>query len=180
MPCLTPLSISKKSHYVVFTTYILGFPMSIRRRPPSFTPPPPFTIEVLIEIPAGHRARYSFDRQRMILRYDQPLSRPAPFPADYGFMPKTVTATGGPQLAFVLPSLLGFTGMLVTTSPICALVLENENTRDHLVLCAPTDSPVDSLGMPLLSLLGEIEQLCLSDRLGKTNNDEDRRLDRTG
>jgi inorganic pyrophosphatase len=48
-------------------------------------------IDVVIEIPRGSRNKYEYDHERHILRLDRRLFTATAYPADYGFIPDTLS-----------------------------------------------------------------------------------------
>jgi inorganic pyrophosphatase len=49
------------------------------------------TIEVIVEIPRGSRNKYEFDHVRQVMRLDRRLFSATFYPADYGFVPDTLS-----------------------------------------------------------------------------------------
>src|SRR5690606_13316333 len=53
-------------------------------------------IDVVIEIPRGSRNKYEYDHERHIVRLDRRLFTATVYPADYGFVPDTLSEDGDP------------------------------------------------------------------------------------
>ena len=54
------------------------------------------TFDVLIEIPKGSRNKYEYDFKLKKIRYDRMIFSSMMYPADYGFIPKTLALDGDP------------------------------------------------------------------------------------
>ena len=48
-------------------------------------------IDVVIEIPRGSRNKYEYDHDKHIMRLDRRLFTATTYPADYGFIPDTLS-----------------------------------------------------------------------------------------
>ncbi len=59
-------------------------------------------IDVVIEIPRGSRNKYEFDHERHVIRLDRRLFTATAYPADYGFIPDTLSEDTDPLDALVL------------------------------------------------------------------------------
>ena len=61
-------------------------------------------FEVLIEIPKGSKCKYELDKETGILRLDRVLFTSTVYPANYGFIPRTLAPDNDPLDALVLCS----------------------------------------------------------------------------
>ncbi|MET0825371.1 MAG: inorganic diphosphatase, partial [Acidimicrobiales bacterium] len=59
-------------------------------------------IDVVIEIPRGSRNKYEYDHERHIIKLDRRLFTATTYPADYGFIPDTLSEDSDPLDALVL------------------------------------------------------------------------------
>ena len=53
-------------------------------------------FEALIEIPKGSKAKYELDKETGLLRLDRVLYTSTVYPANYGFIPRTLADDGDP------------------------------------------------------------------------------------
>ncbi len=64
--------------------------------------PKPGLINVLIEIPAGSKNKYEFDKDMQAFALDRVLYSSVQYPYDYGFVPNTLADDGDPLDGMVL------------------------------------------------------------------------------
>jgi inorganic pyrophosphatase len=118
-------------------------------------------FDVTIEIPKGQRNKYELDHQTGRIRLDRMLFTATRYPADYGFIERTLGLDGDPLDALVLLDEPTFPGCLILARPICMYRMSDEAGRDDKVLCVPSRDPrlarLQDIGdMPPFELL-EIE-----------------------
>jgi len=70
-------------------------------------------IDVMIEIPTGSRNKYEYDHENHVIRLDRRLFTATAYPADYGFVPDTLSKDGDPLDALVLVADPTFPGCVV-------------------------------------------------------------------
>ena len=58
--------------------------------------PKPGLLNVLIEITAGSKNKYEFDKEMQAFALDRVLSSSVQYPCDYGFIPNTLADDGDP------------------------------------------------------------------------------------
>jgi inorganic pyrophosphatase len=63
---------------------------------------PPSLVNALIEIPQGSRAKYELDKKTGLLRLDRVLYSSVHYPANYGFIPRTLGKDHDPLDILVL------------------------------------------------------------------------------
>src|SRR5262245_46311419 len=71
-------------------------------------------VNVVVETPAGSRNKFKFDARTGLFRLLKRLPIGAAFPFDFGFVPGTRAADGGPLDVMVLGAEPTFTGCLIT------------------------------------------------------------------
>ncbi len=64
--------------------------------------PKPGLINVLIEIPAGSKNKYEFDKDMNAFALDRVLFSSVQYPYDYGFVPNTLADDGDPLDGMVM------------------------------------------------------------------------------
>lgn len=98
-------------------------------------------IEVFIEIPKGSRNKYEYDHEQNCIRLDRMLFSSMHYPADYGFIPKTLGQDGDPLDALVLLWEPTFPGCLIEARPIGLFKMTDEKGPDEKILCVPVKDP---------------------------------------
>ena len=72
---------------------------------------------MVIEIPRGSRNKYEYDHERHILRLDRRLFTATAYPADYGFIPDTLSEDSDPLDVLVILDEPTFPGCWVDGPP---------------------------------------------------------------
>ena len=107
---------------------------------------PPNSINVIIEVPVGGEpVKYEFDKTSGALFVDRILHTPMRYPANYGFVPHTLSPDGDPLDALVIARSPFIPGSVVKARPIAVLFLEDEHGGDEKLLTVPV-----RFGVPLL------------------------------
>ncbi len=102
---------------------------------------PPDSLNVLIEVPVGGEpVKYEFDKPSGALFVDRILHTPMRYPANYGFVPHTLSPDGDPLDALVVARSPFIPGCVVRARPIAVLNLEDEHGGDEKLVCVPVDS----------------------------------------
>jgi inorganic pyrophosphatase len=94
-------------------------------------------IDVVVEIPRGSRNKYEYDHERHVLRLDRRLFTATAYPADYGFIPETLSEDGDPLDALVLLDEPTFPGCWVSARPVGIFWMSDDKGPDAKVLCVP-------------------------------------------
>ena len=101
---------------------------------------PPENLNVIIEVPTGGEpVKYEFDKASGALFVDRILHTPMRYPANYGFVPHTLSPDGDPLDALVVARSPFVPGSVVRARPIAVLNLEDEAGGDEKLLCVPDD-----------------------------------------
>jgi inorganic pyrophosphatase len=95
-------------------------------------------IEVVVEIPKGSRNKYEMDHETGALWLDRHLFTATTYPADYGFIPGTLSEDGDPLDALVLLEEPTFPGCLIRCRALGMFRMSDEAGGDDKVLCVPT------------------------------------------
>lgn len=103
--------------------------------------PKPGLINVLIEIPAGSKNKYEFDKDMQAFALDRVLFASVQYPYDYGFIPNTLADDGDPLDGMVIMDQPTFPGCVITARPIGMLEMIDGGDRDEKILCVPTEDP---------------------------------------
>ncbi len=103
--------------------------------------PKPGVINVLIEIPAGSKNKYEFDKDLNAFALDRVLYSAVHYPCDYGFIPNTLGDDGDPLDAMVMMDQPTFPGCVIAARPIGVLGMIDGGDRDEKILCVPDKDP---------------------------------------
>ncbi len=103
--------------------------------------PKPGLVSVLIEIPAGSKNKYEFDKDLNAFALDRVLYSSVQYPYDYGFIPNTLADDGDPLDGMVLMDQPTFPGCVIVARPIGMLEMIDGGDRDEKLLCVPAKDP---------------------------------------
>lgn len=106
----------------------------------------PDIVNAIIEIPKGSKAKYELDKASGMLRLDRVLYSPVHYPANYGFMPRTLGDDHDPLDILVLSQ--------IDIEPLCIVrarvigvmrMLDNGEGDDKLIAVAADDVSVSHI-----------------------------------
>lgn len=103
--------------------------------------PKPGLINVLIEIAAGSKNKYEYDKDIQAFALDRVLYSSVKYPYDYGFVPNTLADDGDPLDGMVLMDEPTFAGCIIAARPIGMLEMIDGGDRDEKILCVPDKDP---------------------------------------
>ncbi|MGF1512734.1 MAG: inorganic diphosphatase [Elainellaceae cyanobacterium] len=112
--------------------------MDLSRIPPQ---PKPGILNVLVEIPAGSKNKYEYDKDLEALALDRVLYASVQYPFDYGFIPNTLADDGDPLDGLVIMDQPTFPGCVIPARPIGMLEMIDGGDRDEKLLCVPDKDP---------------------------------------
>ncbi|OKH24292.1 inorganic diphosphatase [Chroogloeocystis siderophila] len=112
--------------------------MDLNRIPPQ---PKPGVINVLIEITAGSKNKYEYDKDLQAFALDRVLYSSVQYPYDYGFVPNTLADDGDPLDGMVLMDEPTFPGCVIAARPIGMLIMIDGGDHDEKILCVPDKDP---------------------------------------
>ncbi len=98
-------------------------------------------INVLIEIPAGSKNKYEFDKDMNAFALDRVLFSSVMYPYDYGFVPNTLADDGDPLDGMVMMDQPTFPGCVIAARPIGMMEMIDGGDRDEKILCVPEEDP---------------------------------------
>ena len=98
-------------------------------------------IFVVIEIPRGSRNKYEIDHDSGAVYLDRRLFTATTYPADYGFIPDTLSEDGDPLDALVLLEDPVYPGVHVEARPVGLLWMQDEAGPDAKIICVPPTEP---------------------------------------
>lgn len=100
----------------------------------------PWDVNVIIEIPGGGAPiKYEIDKESGALFVDRFLHTAMYYPANYGFIPHTLSGDGDPVDALVLSPVPVVPGAVIRSRPIGVLMMEDEAGQDEKLLMVPVD-----------------------------------------
>jgi inorganic pyrophosphatase len=98
-------------------------------------------VDVMIEIPTGSRNKYEYDHEAHVIRLDRRLFTATAYPADYGFVPQTLSDDGDPLDALVLVADPTFPGCMVRARIIGVFFMRDEAGLDAKLLTVLEHDP---------------------------------------
>lgn len=98
----------------------------------------PEDVNVVIEIPEGCMVKYELDKDSGAIMVDRFVRTTMGYPANYGFVPNTLSGDGDPVDVLVLCSQPLHPGVVVNVRPIGLLEMEDESGVDAKVIGVPT------------------------------------------
>lgn len=98
-------------------------------------------VNVLIEITAGSKNKYEYDKELQAFALDRVLYSSVQYPYDYGFIPNTLADDGDPLDGMVLMDEPTFPGCIIAARPIGMLEMVDGGDRDEKLLCVPVKDP---------------------------------------
>jgi inorganic pyrophosphatase len=103
--------------------------------------PKPGVLNVVIEIPAGSKNKYEFDKDLNAFALDRVLYASVQYPYDYGFIPNTLAEDGDAMDGMVIMDQPTFPGCVIAARPIGMLIMIDGGDRDEKLLCVPVKDP---------------------------------------
>lgn len=101
-------------------------------------------FEALVEIPKGGKVKYELDKETGALKLDRVLYTSTVYPANYGFIPRTLADDNDPLDALVLCTEAIFPMTLVRCKPIGVLIMTDGGRRDEKIIAVPLGDPTYS------------------------------------
>ena len=95
-------------------------------------------LNVIIEIPAhADPIKYEIDKGSSSVWVDRFINVPMYYPANYGFVPQTLSEDGDPLDVLVITPLPLMVGCVIASRPLGALDMSDESGRDVKLLALP-------------------------------------------
>ncbi|MBR2904206.1 MAG: inorganic diphosphatase [Clostridia bacterium] len=98
-------------------------------------------FEALIEIPKGCKAKYELDKETGFLKLDRVLYTSTVYPANYGFIPRTLADDGDPLDVLVLCGETIYPMTLVSCYPIGMIKMIDGGALDEKIIAIPFGDP---------------------------------------
>ena len=95
----------------------------------------------VIEITKGGKMKYELDKETGLLVLDRVLYTSTHYPANYGFIPRTLADDGDPMDVLVLSSESLLPLSLVRCYPIGVIIMNDNGSTDEKVIAIPYSDP---------------------------------------
>jgi inorganic pyrophosphatase len=102
---------------------------------------PPKVVNAVVEIPKGSRNKYEYDKELCVLRLDRVLYSSVHYPADYGFVPSTLSSDGDPLDVLIMINEPTSIGILIDVRPIGVFYMVDEKGEDEKIIAVPCRDP---------------------------------------
>ena len=101
----------------------------------------PAEFQVLVEIPKGSKVKYELDKDTGMLKVDRILYSSIHYPANYGFIPRTLGDDGDPLDVLVLMQEEVQPLSLLVVRPIGMMHMVDDGENDEKIICVPLEDP---------------------------------------
>ena len=102
----------------------------------------PDEFVAVIEIAKGFKKKYELDKETGYIMLDRILHTSTIYPANYGFIPKTLAGDGDPLDVLVLSSEALDPLVLVKCYPVGMMVMLDNGKTDEKIIAIPIDDPL--------------------------------------
>ena len=99
----------------------------------------PKTLPAFIEVSAGSRNKYEYNKKAGMLMLDRVLHSAVFYPYDYGFFPQTLCEDGDPLDVLVMGTSPLVPGCIAMVRPICYMIMEDEGKREKVLAVLAND-----------------------------------------
>lgn len=106
----------------------------------------PELVNVIIEVPMDSRIKYELDHDTEMIFVDRFLFFDKGYPANYGFIPNTLSGDGDPVDVLVLAPETLAPGVVIAAKPIGMLETEDESGQDAKIVAVPTEKANPEFG----------------------------------
>lgn len=102
------------------------------------------SFPVVIEVPKGSKNKYEIDKDTGLLHLDRVLHSAVFYPADYGFIPRTLCDDGDALDALVLTQEPLIAGCVVNARALGVLKMSDDKGLDDKIIAVCVDDPIFS------------------------------------
>lgn len=104
----------------------------------------PSSVNAIIEIPKGSKAKYEIDKESGLIKLDRVLFSSVMYPANYGFIPKTYCDDKDPLDILVLCSVDVYPMSIIEAKVIGVMhMIDNGEQDDKIIAVAKNDMSVN-------------------------------------
>jgi inorganic pyrophosphatase len=104
-------------------------------------PSAPAIVVAVIEVPKGSKAKYELDKDSGMIKLDRILFSSVHYPANYGFIPKTLCEDNDPLDILVLGQESVMPLCLVRAKPIGVMRMLDQGEADDKIIAVHADDP---------------------------------------
>ncbi len=101
----------------------------------------PREFQTVIEIPLGSNVKYELDKESGLIRVDRILYSAVYYPANYGFLPRTVAEDHDPLDVLVLCQEAVAPLTILHARAIGLMTMMDAGTKDHKIIAVATGDP---------------------------------------
>lgn len=101
----------------------------------------PEEFQALVEIPKSSKVKYELDKDTGLLKVDRVLYSSVHYPANYGFIPRTLGDDGDPLDVLVLMQEPVQPLSLLVVRPIGMMHMIDDGENDEKIICVPLEDP---------------------------------------
>jgi len=94
----------------------------------------PKIVNAIIEIPQGSKGKYELDKKSGLLKLDRVLFSAVHYPANYGFIPQTISDDGDPLDILVFSSIDVIPFCIVEAKVIGLMQIVDDNEKDDKII----------------------------------------------
>ena len=106
----------------------------------------------VVEIPKGSKKKYELDKETGLLILDRILYTSTHYPANYGFIPKTLAGDGDPLVVLVLCSEELIPLSMVRCYPIGVITMIDNGSLDDKIIAIPFSDPTYNMNRDISDL----------------------------
>lgn len=101
----------------------------------------PGTVNAIIEVPKGSKAKYELDKKSGLIRLDRILFSSVHYPANYGFIPQTFCEDRDPLDILVLGQEAAIPLCILRAKPIGVMKMIDQGEADDKIIAVHIDDP---------------------------------------
>ena len=101
----------------------------------------PLEFRTVIEIPSGSSVKYELDKQSGLIKLDRVLYSAVYYPANYGFIPRTLAEDDDPLDVLVLCQEAVVPLTLIHARAIGLMTMIDSGKKDHKIISVATNDP---------------------------------------
>ncbi len=101
----------------------------------------PKIVNSIIEVPRGSKNKYEIDKESGFLKLDRTLFSSVHYPANYGFIPKTLSEDGDPLDILILGQEAIYPMTIVSAKPLGVLCMKDQDKLDEKIIAVHNNDP---------------------------------------
>jgi inorganic pyrophosphatase len=102
---------------------------------------PPSTVNAIIEIPKGSRAKYEIDKESGLIKLDRVIYASMYYPLNYGFIPQTLGEDHDPLDIVVLTQVTVVPRCLISSKVIGVMQMIDRGEADDKIIAVALNDP---------------------------------------